>query len=53
MWVEKGNGKLNNKTHYTEGVNEGTVRKVPWHLRLHGSNPIEGAIITVNQLHLF
>lgn len=22
MWVEKGNGKLNNKTHYTEGLNE-------------------------------
>ena len=29
MWVEKGNWKLNNGTHYTEGVDEATMKKVP------------------------
>lgn len=52
MWVEKGNCKLNNGTQYAEGLDEVTMRKVPWHLWLCRNNPIEGGIITISYICL-
>lgn len=52
MRVEKGIRRLTNSMYYTEGVDEVTMRKVPWHLPLHRTSPIKGAIFTTSYICL-
>lgn len=35
---------------YPEGVDELTVRKVPWHLLLCKNNPIKGGVIIISYI---